>query len=185
MHAKNAHGFKGEERTVQSIDVANYMIDKWGDQIVLTNLKLNKLVYFSQVDALRDNGEPLFGDEIQAWQYGPVEPKVYHSFNMFGKNRIASGTAHPHVDQRDARVIDGVMETLGNLAAFDLVALSHDPEGAWASVYVPDCHKTIGIEDILNSGDFRRGRNGFTTFSQAAASAIGAMPNAMRLLENS
>ncbi len=168
-----------------SIDVANYMIDKWGGRVVLTNLKLNKLVYYAQVESLRDSGEPLFDDEIQAWQYGPVEPMVYRSFSKFGRDRIVNGTAHPVVAQRDVRTIDDVMETLGNLAAFDLVSLSHDPEGAWASVYSPDYCAVITIEDIVRSGDFRRDRDDFPTFSRAAASVIEAMPNAMRLLENS
>ena len=176
---------RGKERAMQSIDVANYMIDKWGDKVVLTNLKLNKLVYFAQADSLRLTGAPLFDDEIQAWQYGPVEPEVYHSFSLFGRSRITRGTARSSVGRSAADIIDGVMKRFGNMTAFDLVNLSHDPAGAWASVYSPDRDNVIGVADILHSGDVRDDRNDVVTFSQAAADAMGAMPNAMRLLENS
>ena len=43
----------------------------------LTNLKLQKLLYFAQVEYLKEHDEKLFNEEIQAWQYGPVVKEVY------------------------------------------------------------------------------------------------------------
>lgn len=168
-----------------SIDVANYLIDKWGDKIVLTNLKLNKLVYFTQADSLRLTGSPIFEDEIQAWQYGPVEPMVYRNFSAHGRNRITEPTSHPDVSQKNADIIDGVAKELGNLSAFDLVNLSHNPNGAWASVYSQGSNKVISLKDIVDSCDARNDRNRVITFSKATEDAFRSMPNALQLLENS
>lgn len=65
---------------MRALDVANYFIANYGGGTEMTNLKLNKLVYFAQAVSLKQYGVPLFSDEIQAWSYGPVEPEVYHAF---------------------------------------------------------------------------------------------------------
>ena len=44
----------------------------------LTNLKLQKLLYFAQAKHLKVAGEPLFSDDIEAWKYGPVVRDVYN-----------------------------------------------------------------------------------------------------------
>ena len=62
---------------MRALDVANYFIANYGGGTEMTNLKLNKLVYFAQAVSLKQYGVPLFSDEIQAWSYGPVEPEVY------------------------------------------------------------------------------------------------------------
>ena len=58
---------------MNSIQVANAFILRHGSDIDITNLVLNKLVYFAQVESLRETGKPLFEDKIEAWSYGPVE----------------------------------------------------------------------------------------------------------------
>lgn len=49
----------------------------------ITNLKLNKLVYYTQAWHLALFKEPLFDDEIQAWVHGPVLPVVYDTYKQF------------------------------------------------------------------------------------------------------
>ena len=65
---------------MKSIQVANAFILRHGSDIDITNLVLNKLVYFAQVESLRATGKPLFEDKIEAWSYGPVERNVYFTF---------------------------------------------------------------------------------------------------------
>ena len=61
---------------MKSIQVANAFILRHGSDIDITNLVLNKLVYFAQVEFLRETGKPLFEDKIEAWSYGLVERPV-------------------------------------------------------------------------------------------------------------
>lgn len=61
--------------------VANYMLYIMGDAFDdLTNMKINKLLYFAQGHYLREYGEPLFDDGIEAWDHGPVIPAVYSAY---------------------------------------------------------------------------------------------------------
>lgn len=169
---------------MEALNVANYIIDNWSDKFEITNLKLNKLVYYSQVESLRKYNRPLFDDIVEAWQYGPVEPVVYHAFSSYGRNRINKSTGLAILDATSKKLIDSVMDKLGMLTAFDLVTLSHKPDGAWASVYSPDRDNPITPEAILASND-GLGNNDVVTIDQAVQSTIAAMPNALRLLENS
>lgn len=169
---------------MEALNVANYIIDNWSDKFEITNLKLNKLVYYSQVESLRKYNHPLFDDIIEAWQYGPVEPGVYRAFSSNGRNCIRKSTGSAILDETSKNLIDSVMNRLGILSAFDFVTLSHKPDGAWASVYSPSMDNPITPEAILASND-GLGNNDVVTIDQAVQSTISAMPNALRLLEDS
>ena len=169
---------------MEALNVANYIIDNWSDKFEITNLKLNKFVYYSQVESLRKYNHPLFNDIIEAWQYGPVEPVVYHTFSSYGRNCITNSSDLAILDGTSKKLIDSVMDKLGMLTAFDLVTLSHKPDGAWASVYSPNRDNPITPEAILASND-GLDINDVVTIDQAVQSTIAAMPNALRLLENS
>lgn len=169
---------------MEALNVANYIIDNWSDKFEITNLKLNKLVYYSQVESLRKYNRLLFDDIVEAWQYGPVEPVVYHTFSSYGRNCITKSSDLAILDGTSKKLIDSVMDKLGMLTAFDLVTLSHKPDGAWASVYSPNRDNPITPEAILASND-GLDINDVVTIDQAVQSTIAAMPNALRLLENS
>lgn len=50
----------------------------------LTNLRLQKLLYFAQGWSIALRNSALFGDDLQAWKHGPVAPNVYHSCKESG-----------------------------------------------------------------------------------------------------
>jgi len=78
---------------LSAIDVANFFIDaaaKDQNGDCMTNLRLQKLLYLSQAWYLARHHKPLFEDEIEAWQYGPVVPNVYHHYAGYGRNQIQS-----------------------------------------------------------------------------------------------
>jgi uncharacterized phage-associated protein len=58
------------------------MANMCGD--LITNLKLQKLLYYAQAFYMvENNGEPLFSDDIEAWKYGPVVRTVYDKYKIF------------------------------------------------------------------------------------------------------
>ena len=62
-------------------NVAIYIINWCLDHNVpITNLKLQKLLYFVQGEYSRAKGTRLIGDDFYAWQLGPVVPKVYAEY---------------------------------------------------------------------------------------------------------
>lgn len=169
---------------MDALSIANYIVNNWGDKVEITNLKLNKLVYYSYVESLRKLGRPLFDDAIEAWQYGPVEPAVYQAFSSYGRNPIQATNKPAKLDATSKQIVYSVMEKLGSFSAFDLVTLSHKPSGAWTSVYSPEKDNAITPEAILASTDgIDDGK--LVTIGQAVQSTIASMPNALRLLENS
>lgn len=71
-------------------DVADYFLaaqdPEAGD--LISNLKLQKLVYYAQGFSLAILGEPIFAEEIQAWPHGPVCPILYERFKGYGSGPI-------------------------------------------------------------------------------------------------
>jgi len=60
------------------LDISAYIIElsqKTGEPI--TNMKLQKLVYYSFAWYAAEKETPLFEEEILAWQYGPVVLSIY------------------------------------------------------------------------------------------------------------
>jgi uncharacterized phage-associated protein len=74
---------------IKAMDVANYLLcwaNKNGD--LITNLKMQKLLYYAQAWYLVNHKAALFSDPIEAWEYGPVVPEVYRKFKKFGARSI-------------------------------------------------------------------------------------------------
>ena len=70
---------------ITALDVAAYFLhkadaDDAGD--LISNLKLQKLLYYAQGSFLAVQKQPLFEDEIQAWFHGPVVPAVYDVYKQ-------------------------------------------------------------------------------------------------------
>ena len=72
------------------LDVANKLLQleaKDGEEY-MTNMKLQKMLYYQQGFHLAYFGTPLFEDDIEAWMYGPVVKSVYYHFKSWGRNGI-------------------------------------------------------------------------------------------------
>ncbi len=79
-------------QTMESIkhsDVADYFLalaNESGD--VVTNLKLQKLVYYAQAWHLGIFSKRLFSADFEAWVHGPVIPALYHTYKERGSAPI-------------------------------------------------------------------------------------------------
>lgn len=59
-------------------EIANLFIDLANEnEDSITNSSLNKLLYLAQGWSLALLDRPLFSDEIEAWEFGPVIPAIY------------------------------------------------------------------------------------------------------------
>lgn len=167
-----------------SVDIANKFISDFGDKAVLSNLSLNKLVYFAQVESLRSLGRPLFEDKIEAWEYGPVEPSVYHAFKRYGSGRVTKSSGPVPGDEDVDMVVSRTFGKYGRMTAFDLVALSHGDGGAWKATYVPGRDAEITPEAILSSSDGRVTPEFSGTLASGMQEVDRRIPNTFRLLRN-
>jgi uncharacterized phage-associated protein len=75
---------------ISCFDVARYFLaqvdEDAGDS--LTNLKLQKLVYYAQGFHLAFYDEALFPERIEGWTHGPVVPDLYHALKQFGSEPV-------------------------------------------------------------------------------------------------
>jgi uncharacterized phage-associated protein len=112
----------------------------------LSNLKLQKLLYYAQGHYLADHRTPLFTGEIQAWSHGPVVPVVYHEFKDSGSSSIILGSSDPftwdEVDKDTAGFLGKVWNTYGGFSAGRLRSLTHQ-EPPWKRHWRPDERCTV------------------------------------------
>jgi len=111
------------------IQIANQSDDK------MTNLKLNKLLYYSQGAYLTRTGKPLFSGPIEAWTLGPVIPVVYHRYKVCGCNPISA--YEENIDcspftEEELEVLLDVMRQFGEYTDSKLVSLIRQPNTPWS-----------------------------------------------------
>ena len=170
---------------MRAIDVANYLVERWGRDYPVTIHKLNRLVYLAQAEAVATTGEPLFEDRIEACQCGPVVPAVIDAFDEQGDAAIAEPTEHAEVKPNAARLIDSVAEKFGPLSAFDLITLVCRPGGAWARAYAQDCEAEITSDAIKASAGASAVARRPVLFSATLDAVARNMPRALKMLETS
>jgi uncharacterized phage-associated protein len=111
--------------------VADYIIGfshQHGDPI--TNLKLQKLLYYSQAWFLAFYDKPLFDERIEAWVHGPAVPPVYGNFKEFGWQPIGFHPEESGISPLVDPFLDEVMKVYSGFSAYDLERLTHS-EDPW------------------------------------------------------
>lgn len=118
----------------------------------ITNMKIQKLLYFAQGIAFSFFGIRLFSENLLAWEHGPVIREVYTEFAKFGRDNIvldqvasfnSSGIAAIEVDTKVREILTDVYECLNKFTAYQLRNISHDADGPWARVYEPGVNTNV------------------------------------------
>lgn len=101
-----------------------------GDPI--TNLKLQKLVYYAQAwYATLNRGKPLFAEPFEAWVHGPVCPPLYQRFKAYSYRAIDEDIKHrPDLPAGVCTHLEEVMQVYGGFSAYDLERMTHN-EAPW------------------------------------------------------
>ncbi len=115
-----------------SFDIVKYFLfisdDDSGE--LLSNLKLQKLLYYSQGLYLALRGEPLFKEKIFAWVHGPVVGEVYYEYQNHKSNGIPAPDSPPELDSNTREILDEVYQVYGQFSAWKLRELTHN-EPPW------------------------------------------------------
>jgi uncharacterized phage-associated protein len=116
-------------------DVAKYFLTlsepEEGD--IVSNLKLQKLLYYAQGFHLALYGRPLFEDAILAWEHGPVVKAVWREYKQHGSGPIPlpeefDSAAVLNKEQRE--LLDEVWNVYGQFSAWKLRNMTHE-EPPW------------------------------------------------------
>ena len=125
-----------------SVTVANRFLElaeARGD--TLTPMQLLKLVYIANGWMLGLYGRQLIRDEVQAWQYGPVIPRLYNAVRRFKGNPVEGPLRATESDNAltpaERSIIDQVYDIYGQLSGPALSRMTHAEGTPWALTYVP------------------------------------------------
>jgi len=124
--------------------VCNAMLDAASGPV--TNLALQKLLYFAHGLYLMEARRPLVSGYFEAWKFGPVHPAAYASFKGAGDQPIdfraesvdpLTGVRRSIPAPADAAVssiVFRVMHSYGRMTPGRLVEISHAPGSPWSVV---------------------------------------------------
>lgn len=141
--------------TYSATTIAKWFVD-WAnsEDAELSNLKLQKLLYYTQGHHLAMYGRPLFRDKIQAWSHGPVVPDVYHEFKGFRSGTITLDDDDPFdwddVDSEITQFLIKVWNTYGGIAAWKLRNMTH-AEPPWKDNFAQGEFYTIIPEEQIQA----------------------------------
>lgn len=133
-----------------ALEVAKYIINKCIElNRPISNLQLQKILYYVQGEYMKkNNGQALFNDDIEAWQYGPVVPNVYYKFNIFSSGKIdTQQTMNEPIRKDDYKDIDSIIECKSKLSPWELVKSTHS-ELPWKKNYELGKNCLISKEDL-------------------------------------
>lgn len=123
------------------LNVANNILQRaFHDEIAVTPMKLQKILFFAAAEYAKATGEPLLSEQFEPWPYGPVLRSVHTKFKPFGGEAIdryakdAKGYAsivdealHPQL----VGVLDTVWDATKKLPPVTLARITHLPGSAW------------------------------------------------------
>jgi uncharacterized phage-associated protein len=128
--------------------IANFVLDLCDVRgRAITNLALQKIVYFCHVWSLIELNRPLIRHQFEAWEFGPVLPYLYREFKSYdckpitgratqidsadGERRVVPYNFDPETDSLLRKIADFYTR----LRPHDLVDLSHAQGGPWHTVW--------------------------------------------------
>lgn len=133
----------------KALDVAQYIIAYEASQNrTVSNLRLQKLLYFIQCVFFAVKKSPCFSDELEAWAYGPVVPEVYRKYKVFGSTFIPEPTNNEKKFlPQDVSLMKNMLDTCASRTTSTLVEISHN-QAPWKNVYIEGMNNTITKESI-------------------------------------
>lgn len=117
----------------------------------LTNMQLQKLVYIAHGFHLAFFGQPLFYNEVKAWDWGPVIPKLYMALKRYGAGVVTDliPIDEPQeIDSRAMSVLKKVWTAYGPYSGPQLSTITHQKDTPWRETYEKDKYGIIPNELI-------------------------------------
>lgn len=119
-----------KKREVTALQIAEHFIARINarEEGEISNMKLQKLLWFAQKMSFRLYDRPLFDGVFKARKYGPVSVDVYDTYKSQGKAQLVNEDDKPLVDlgEHDDEVIELTIEKYGKYSAWGLSDLSHE-----------------------------------------------------------
>ena len=112
----------------------------------ISNLKIQKLLYYAQGCSLVSLKRPLFDDDLKAWKHGPVVESVYKKYHVYGNKGIQETPELPGFEPKIDRLLINTYNAFAKYSAWELANLTHR-EDPWKMTPI---NNTISLVLIKN-----------------------------------
>jgi len=134
--------------TEQVQNVAKYICDEYrklsGEPI--DEMKLHKLLYYTQRESLAILNKPMFNAEFEGWKYGPVCRPIRAAF-LDGQ---MIGILRGDISSDNAYIVRNVIEGYSSIESWKLSKMSHH-ESSWLNARKGLSHDEDGTAPLLLS----------------------------------
>lgn len=143
---------KKKKTTYEAMEIAQYIITyAKKNKNLITNLQLQKILYFAWRDYYKETKCYLFKDRIEAWPYGHVVPSVYFKYSIFSAMTLNFNYENDiDIEESVTNIIDKTIEDYYRKRIMDLVRESHESGKSWDIVYKKN-KKNISFDCIIEN----------------------------------
>lgn len=163
-----------------AIDIAKKIICKTdvehGDTI--SNLKLQKMLYYMQGFHLALFDAPFFNESIEAWIYGPVVPVVFREFKRYHNRAINPDNYRDELvlTGEEQQMFDRVYDDYNRFSAVALMNMTHN-KGPWKNhkvgeIITNDELRSFFLTQISRDEQFKTDEFGQITLSENMQEAV-------------
>ena len=121
-----------ENKNISANDIANWFLNEnrkqlnFEDSEYITNLKLQKLLYYAQGCYLAKYDKVLFKDDFVAWEHGPVIKSIYNKYKKNGSNGIRYDEDYEEkLNEETTMFLEKVYNRFGQYTAWKLRDMTH------------------------------------------------------------
>jgi uncharacterized phage-associated protein len=147
------------EVSFSAMDVAAYFIELASNikENDLTNLKLQKLLYFAQGKYLSKYDASLFKENIEAWSLGPVVREVYDVYKKCGSfpitvfDRSGKWVSKAVIPSGIKIFLYGIWKEYGKYSASHLISLTHKNGTAWSQTFKESGNNAVIPKELLKT----------------------------------
>lgn len=126
-------------------NVSKYIVNK----IEVSNMALQKILYYIQMFSMCFLKKPAFTSSCKAWKYGPVYGTIYHKYKTFNGDVIVDEGDSPSIDPELKPIVDNVVKYFGCYTGYVLKNFTHN-EAPWNDT---DSNGIIEKESIKKFGN--------------------------------
>ena len=131
--------------------VASYISERYQKEYNqrIDEMKLHKLLYFTQRECIAQTGQPMFDASFHAWMYGPVLPSIR---SLYKRDLLHSLPSEESI-KKYRPIFDEVFKELAATKSIMLSAISHG-ELSWKKARVgygkyEESDVPMKLEDIM------------------------------------
>ena len=118
-----------------ALDISKFIVNYSNEkQLPVSNLKLQKLLYFVFKEYYKKAKEKLFNESFCAWKLGPVVPEVYYEFCAYGGIPIMR-EYKIDIDDYDREIITKIVDSYIRYSPYELVNMTHQEGTTWYKVF--------------------------------------------------